>query len=139
MGIRLFNKRSQTLLTPAEFNPTDDTSVSLRASVVSGNDVEKVELRETMTACDFDMDLKYWERETAMMSVNNFDNSHFDSIVKMGEDAVPFIYQKLQKGPTQLVHALELIYPEKVVYKGFVTLNQARRIWLKILKKQKGY
>ena len=139
MGIRLFNKKSQTLVTPAEFNPTDDTSVSLRASVVSGNDVEKIELRETITACDFDMDLKYWERETSMMSVNNFDNSHFDSIVKMGEDAVPFIYKKLQNGPTQLVHALELIYPEKVAYKGFVTLNQARRIWLKILKKQKGY
>ncbi len=139
MGIRLFNKKSQTLVTSAAFNPTDDTSVSVRASVISGDDVEKVELRDTMAACDFDMDLKYWERETAMMSVNNFDNSHFDSIVKMGEDAVPFIYKKLQEGPTQLVHALELIYPDKVAYKGFVTLNQARRIWLKILKKQKEF
>lgn len=136
MRIRSFNKKVQTLVAPKDFNPTDDTSVSLRASVVSGDDVEKVELKETIAACDFDMDLKFWERETAMMSVNNFDNSHFDSIVKMGEDAVPFIYQKLQEGPSQLVHALELIYPGKVAYKGFVTLNQARRIWLKILKKQ---
>lgn len=139
MGIRFFNKKAQTLVASPVFNPTDDTSISLRASVVSGDDVEKVELSQTIAECDFDMDLKYWERETAMMSVNNFDNSHFDSIVKMGEDAVPFIYKKLQESPTQLVHALELIYPDKVAYKGFVSLNQARRIWLKILKKQKGY
>lgn len=139
MGIRLFNKKAQSLVVSPVFNPTDDTSVSLRASVVYGDDVEKVELKATMAECGFDMNLKYWERETATMSVNNFDNSYFDSIVKMGEDAVPFIYRKLQEGPTQLVHALELIYPQKVNYKGFVTLNQARRIWLKILKKQKGF
>ena len=137
MGLRLFNKKAQTLVSTPSFNPLGDTSVSLRASVVSGENVEKVDLQDTISACDFDMDLKYWERETSMMSVNNFDNAHFNSIVKMGEEAVPFIYKKLQEGPTQLVHALELIYRDKVPYKGFVSLNQARRLWLRILKKQK--
>lgn len=137
MGLRLFTKKAQTLVSPPSFNPLGDTSVSLRASVISGDEVEKVDLEDTISACDFDMDLKYWERETSMMSVNNFDNTHFDSIVKMGEDAVPYILTKLEEGPTPLVHALELIYPDKIPYKGFVSLNQARRLWLRILRKQK--
>ena len=53
-----------------------------------------------------------------------------------GEEAVPYIYEKLKEGPTHLVHALELIYPETIKYKGFISLKQARKIWLKILQKR---
>lgn len=57
-------------------------------------------------------------------------------IVSKSNEAVPYIYEKLKEGPTHLVHALELIYPKEIKYKGFISLKQARKIWLKILQKR---
>ena len=82
----------------------------------------------------FEQNLKYWNAYSNMLSVNNYDNSYFDKIVAMGTDAVPFIIEELDKGPTALVHALDLIFPDTVEYDGFVTLNDACRTWLSILR-----
>lgn len=82
----------------------------------------------------FEQNLKYWNAYSEMLSVNNYDNSYFDKIVAMGTDAVPFIIEELGKGPTALVHALDLIFPDTVEYDGFVSLNDACKTWLSILK-----
>lgn len=76
-------------------------------------------------AVTFFQNLKYWNKETRLMSVNNLDNTYFQAIVAMGVDAVPYILEELEKGPTQLVHALDLIFPGVVKYEGFVSLKKS--------------
>lgn len=77
--------------------------------------------------------LSGWNRETAYLSVGNFNNRYFDEIVEMKEDAVPYIYEELKKGPTLLVHALDRIYPDKVQCEGYVPLTTVCNVWLNIL------
>lgn len=97
-------------------------SVSFRVSLIDKNDsVSKVDIQASSDKCVAGMNIKQWEKETACLSANNFNNSHFEAIVSMGEAAVPAIYSILQERPTPLVHALELIYPEKVYYNTSVS------------------
>ena len=65
------------------------------------------------TSAQFAELLSGWNRETAFLSVGNFDNRYFNEIVEMKEAAVPYIYEELKKGPTLLVNALDRIYPGK--------------------------
>lgn len=115
----------------------ENTSVAaIRMYVISDGNVEKINTRDLSMRCEVGLDVKQWIQQTESMSLNNYNNKYFESIVAKGEEAVPYIYEKLKEGPTHLVHALELIYPQEIKYKGFVSLKQARRIWLKILKKR---
>ena len=115
----------------------ENTSVAARRMyVISDGNVEKINTRDLSMRCEVGLDVKQWIQQTESMSLNNYNNKYFESIVAKGEEAVPYIYEKLKEGPTHLVHALELIYPQEIKYKGFVSLKQARRIWLKILKKR---
>ena len=103
---------------------------------ISDGDIEKIDTTESSVRCEVGMDIKQWIQQTESLSSNNFNNKYFESIVAKGEEVVPYIYEKLKEGPTHLVHALELIYPEEIKYKGFISLKQARKIWLKILQKR---
>lgn len=89
---------------------------------------------ETDNAVTFYQNYKYWNQQTQFLSTNNLDNSYFRGIVDMGIDAVPYILKELEKGPTQLVHALDLIFPGVMMYEGYVTLKDACDKWLSILK-----
>lgn len=88
------------------------------------------------TSSTFQANLAGWNRETAFLSVGNFNNRYFEEIVKMQEDAVPYIYEELKKGPTLLVHALDKIYPNTVKCEGYVPLATICNIWLNILSKK---
>ena len=81
----------------------------------------------------FNYHLQKWCEETGLMSTGNFDNPHFDAIVNMGEDAVPFILEIISERPSMVVHALDLIFLCVVKYEGFVPLEKACRVWTKIL------
>lgn len=118
-------------------NGTGCSSFDVQASYSDNGNSIKVDLSEIKSRFEFEQDYKLWEDETIVLSANNFDNAHFTAIVNRGKDSVPYIYERLKKGPTPLIHALELIFPDMVHYRGFVSLNQARRIWLRMLKKQK--
>jgi len=83
----------------------------------------------------FHSNLKYWNEATMFMSSNNYDNSYFKAIVDMGEDAVPFIKEELQKKPSSLVHALDLIYPGRIKFNGYVSLKKACDVWLQVLSR----
>ena len=136
MGLKLFSKvtRSETSSSPLN---SGDVSLNLRVSSIEGDDVDKVDVIDATCEFKFSADYDLWKQETSLLSVNNFDNKYFNSIVDRGEDSVPFIYERLKQGPSHLVYALELIYPEKVNYKkDVITLKCARKIWLKILKEQ---
>lgn len=106
---------------------------SLQATVEKDNDVKRVDTARFDNKISFEKNLAYWNNEVAYKSVNNYDNSYFSRIVEMKEDAVPFIIEELKKGPTPLVHALDLIFPGTVVYNGFVSLESACKTWLSIL------
>ena len=77
-----------------------------------------------------------WNQDTGLRSVDNFASSYFDAIVGMKEDAVPYIYRELLKGPTPLVHALDRIYEGEVEYGGYLPLEFVCNVWLEILKKK---
>ncbi len=93
-----------------------------------------IDTKDIDNAAIFIQNFKYWNQETELLSTNNLDNSYFKEIVNMGIDAVPFIVDELKKGPTQLVHALDLIFPDVVKYEGFVSLKDACDKWLSILQ-----
>ena len=136
MGVRLFTKTTRSEVEPVPFN-SGDTSLSLRVSSVDGDNVEKIDMNETTQAFQFSADYDLWKQETSLLSVNNFDNKYFNSIVERGEDSVPYIYEQLKAGTSHLVYALELIYPGRVTYnRQVISLNRARKIWLKILREQ---
>lgn len=82
----------------------------------------------------FYQNLRAWENETYLLSVHAFNSVYFQNIIKMGKDAVPFLYEEIKKSPTHLVHALDLIFPDVVDYKGFVSLQQACDKWVSILE-----
>lgn len=84
-------------------------------------------------AAAFQKHLKAWREETVFRSAGIFDGPHFQAIVAMGESAVPFIVAELGKGPSHLVHALDLIFPGVVECEGFVPLEEAQAKWLEIL------
>lgn len=90
----------------------------------------------TSTSSLFQTNLSNWNRETAFLSVGNFNNKYFDEIVNMKEEAVPYIYEELKKGPTLLVHALDKIYPDMVKCDGYVPLTTICNVWLNILSKK---
>ena len=108
---------------------------SLSLSVVNEEGESKsFDTKQVDNAVTFYQNYKYWEQETKMLSVNNLDNSYFRGIVDMGVDAVPYILDELKKGPSQLVNALDLIFPGVMQNEGFVSLKDACDKWLSILK-----
>ena len=128
----------QTQITPkSELGYPEIADVALRVNVLDEDgDAIKMDVSNVTSEIEFELEYERWKKETAFLSVNNFRNIHFDAIVSRGEESVPFIYRELRKEPSILYHALELIYPEKIKYKGYISLSQARRIWLRILRKQ---
>lgn len=136
MGLKLFSKTTRSEVEPVPFN-SGETSLNLHVSSIQGDVVDKVDVKKTTQAFQFSADYDLWKQETSLLSVNNFDNKYFNSIVERGEDSVPYIYEQLKEGPTHLIYALELIYPDKVTYnRQVITLKRARKIWLKILQSQ---
>lgn len=123
----------------SDFSYDNTSMAAIRMYVISDGEIEKIDTRDTSIRCEVGLDVKQWIKQTESLSSNNFNNKYFQSIVAKGAEAVPYIYEKLKEGPTHLVHALELIYPEEIKYKGFISLKQARRIWLKILRKRMSY
>lgn len=102
-------------------------------SIIATNEGEYIQTDSDR--CTFETNLDYWNSEIRFSSSNNFDNSYFDEITNMGSKAVPFILEELKKGPTQLVYALQCIFPGKVKCKGNVSLERICEVWLKLLTK----
>lgn len=107
------------------------SSISL---VDNDGNAQKIDMHKTEQNAIFAQNFKYWNQETAFLSTNNVDNPYFQGIVNMGVDAVPFILDELKKGPTTLVYALDKIFPGVMKYEGFVSLNDACKKWIEILK-----
>lgn len=109
--------------------------MTMSASIASGDKNSIFDMKESENFNNFSLNNKLWNTEKQFDSFNNFDSGYFDEIVKMGTDAVPYILEELKRGPSQIVHALDLIYPGKVQYEGFVPLKTACDTWISILSK----
>ena len=82
----------------------------------------------------FEVNFNIWNNRTYLMANNDFSDENFKAIVDMGEQAVPYIKEEIAKGPTPLVHALDLIFPNMVEYEGYIPLPALCNLWLLILK-----
>jgi hypothetical protein len=87
-------------------------------------------LRET-----FENYYNNWVDQTWYLSTEESitENENFQAIIKMKEDATPFILEKLEEGPSFLTVTLNVIYNKKISNQP-VTFEEARQLWLKELK-----
>lgn len=88
--------------------------------------VSKSEINNQMVRTNY----QYWNILSNFDSCNNYDSEEFHKIVAMGEDAVPEILNIIKERPDPIVHALDLIYPNYMEYKGNVTLEEVCKIWI---------
>lgn len=108
--------------------------MSFGVSVSSDVKCNQIDMQKSENLNNFKLNNRMWNDEKQFDSFNNYDSGYFDEIVKMGKDAVPYILAELGKGPSPIVHALDLIFPGKVKYNGFVPLKVACDTWISILK-----
>ena len=135
--IQTASLKPEDLFGSRELKPDGLPSFDYSAVVTLNADdgTEHIDTQEAERHLVFSQNLAYWNKDTNVLSVNNFDNGYFKSIVEMGKEAVPMIYEELKKGPTPLVHALDLIFPGVIEYDGFVSLKDSCDTWISILKK----
>lgn len=115
----------------------EDEGVRVSMSAVQSNlgkQSKELDLEESAIFSTFVSNYESFIAANAMSSVSNMDNVYFREIVKMGRKAVPYIYRELQKGPTDLVYALDEIFGHPIKYSGFVPLKQTCDTWISILK-----
>lgn len=84
----------------------------------------------------FDARYNSWKTKTIFASsakeiVNQND---FQAIVQMGQVAVPFIVEIIEKEPSPLVWALNFIYGAKISNNRQLTITEACKLWVKALK-----
>lgn len=91
---------------------------------------------ELLLKSSFYEHLSNWQSKTRFCSsVNQIINDQdFKSIVEMGKDAVPFIRIELERKPSLLVWALNLIYNQKITNNPDTTIEEASKQWVKKLK-----
>jgi hypothetical protein len=80
--------------------------------------------------------LSEWENATMFFSNSDqiISEENFKNIVDMGTDAVPLIIDEIDKNPSTLVWALNLIYGEKISDNPHTTIPEACKLWVKKLK-----
>ncbi|WP_088653549.1 hypothetical protein [Geofilum rhodophaeum] len=78
-----------------------------------------------------------WQNRTMFLSSTKaiIENDDFQSIVAMGNSAVPYILESIETNPSTLVWALNLIYNRKITDLPNITISEACNLWVKELKK----
>ena len=81
----------------------------------------------------FQFHLQSWQEQTMFYSsvADIVNNLHFQAIVAMGEQAVPFIKEELLEKPSTLVWALNYIYGKKISNNPNLTISEACKLWIK--------
>lgn len=82
--------------------------------------------------------LEKWEKETCFLSSPKaiIEHQDFQSIVKIGYKAVPFIVDEIERNPSSLVWALNLIFQKKISNDSTTTIPEACKLWVKRLRNQ---
>lgn len=117
---------------------TEEDGIVIKLSAIrseTGKTAKELDMTASSTSSTFKSNFESWNAANSLHSSSNIDNVYFKEIVKMGKLAVPFIYDELKKGPTDLVYALDEIFGRPIKYNGFVSLKQSCDTWLSILTK----
>lgn len=87
----------------------------------------------------FDNLLASWSKHTRFLSsVEGIINQRdFQAIVAMGARAVPFIGASIEAQPSTLVWALNMIFNAKITNNPDITIQDACKLWVKELKRQR--
>ena len=88
--------------------------------------------------CFFYENLNAWKEKTFFMSSvkSIVAQIEFKNIVAMGTAAVPYIVEELEKEPSILVWALNMIYGHKITNNPNATITEACKLWIKILRRK---
>lgn len=78
-----------------------------------------------------------WIEQTRFLSSISsiIKQQDFQSIIDMGERAVPFIIEEISNKPSTLVWALNLIYQRKITDNPKATIEDACKLWVKELSR----
>lgn len=109
--------------------------LTARRNVEYVKNISSVEEFDITQKFKFQMHLTAWERKTMFSSsvatiVNDED---FQSIVRMGIVAVPFIKEEIERKPSVLVWALNYIYGIKISDKPNLTISEACKLWIRVI------
>ena len=83
--------------------------------------------------------IKFFKEQTLLLSSPEMvvRNKYFQALVILGKEAVPYIVSDLEKEPSTLVWALNIIYNKKISNNSNITLVEASKLWVAELKNQK--
>jgi len=75
--------------------------------------------------------IKRWKEQTRFLSSTTkiIENEFFQKILAMGKEAIPFILDDIEKSPSTLVWALNIINGYKISEED-ITIEEACRMWL---------
>ncbi len=101
------------------------------------NTVDKSDRSFFLQKFRFENHLINWEKKALFLSSTKtiIENEDFQSIVAMGYSAVPYIVEEIEKKPSTLVWALNLIYNRKITNNQNATISDACKLWVKELTK----
>lgn len=77
--------------------------------------------------------IEQYRNETSYMSANRQSHQAFNQLLSFGKDVVPLVQKELESNHTDLICLLEVLYPDNIPYKGYVSKHQARKMWLSVL------
>jgi hypothetical protein len=74
-----------------------------------------------------------WEKKTLFLSSTKaiIENEDFQAIIAMGLSAVPYIIEEVERKPSTLVWALNIIYSRKITNSPNATISDACKLWVK--------
>lgn len=93
-----------------------------------------LDIQSAQNRLTFKANLVCWNNQTCISSNNNLENPYFKAIIDMGHEAVPFIKEELEKGPSMLVYALPQILPNVIEPEGYLPLPILCNLWLNYLR-----
>lgn len=125
---------SNMVLHKREFKDSSGPAFDFRIEATAADGKDVIDTTSLDNRVSFALNLKYWNDQTQILAINDFQNSYFRSIVSMGYDAVPLILEEIKKKPSFLVHALDEILPGIVEYgDGYIPVEKACETWISIL------
>lgn len=65
------------------------------------------------------------------------EDINFQNIIKMGEEVIPFILIKIEKEPSLLVWALNIITQKQISQNEAITIKDACKLWVRWGRKNK--
>ena len=84
----------------------------------------------------FKFHLENWETKTSFFSSPTMiiEDDDFKAIIAMGHSAVPYIMNEIDRKPSTLVWALNIIFQKKITDNPNATISDACKLWVKTLK-----